>query len=50
MPLVERLPYNPDAIDIAAIQRRALLTAWHRKRDAEVREERPFWRSWLRRI
>jgi predicted GIY-YIG superfamily endonuclease len=47
MALVQRLPYNPDAIDIAAIQRREQLKIWHRQKPEELAERRPFWREWL---
>jgi hypothetical protein len=48
MALVQRLPHDPNAIDISAIQRREQLKIWHRQREAPV-ERRPFWRGWLKR-
>jgi hypothetical protein len=47
MALVQRLPHDPNAIDIAAIQRREQLKIWYRQKLSEVPEPRPFWRGWL---
>ena len=49
MALVQRLPHDPNAIDIAAIQRREQLKVWYRQKEALMIERRPFWREWLNR-
>lgn len=49
MALVQRLPHDPNAIDIAAIQRREQLKIWYRQRQQQPVEPRPFWREWLQR-
>ena len=49
MSLVQRVPYDPDAVDISAIQRREQLKIWNRRRQEPPSENKPFWRSWLAR-
>ena len=49
MALVQRLPHDPNAIDIAAIQRREQLKVWYRQKEAPAIERRPCWQGWLRR-
>lgn len=49
MALVQRLPHDPNAIDIAAIQRREQLKIWHRQRREQPVEQRSFWRELLQR-
>jgi len=48
MALVQRLPHDPNAIDIGAIQRRRILDIWYRQPAPAVTERRSFWRGWLR--
>jgi len=49
MALVQRLPHDPNAIDIAAIQRREQLKIWNRQRQERPDKRPPFWRAWLQR-
>lgn len=47
MALVERLPDDPDAIDIAAIQRREQREVWNRQQKVTQVKRPSFWRRWL---
>jgi len=47
MPLVQRVPHDPKAIDIAAIQRREQLKIWYRKHAGEAAAPQ---RSWWTRL
>ena len=47
MAFVQRLPLDPDAIDIGAIHRREQLKVWHRKREAPA-EQSLGWMAWLK--
>jgi len=48
MALVQRLPHDPNAVDIGAIQRRRILNIWYRQPAAPMAERRSFWRGLLR--
>jgi len=43
MALIQRLPHDPDAVDISTIQRREVLRIWRRQRALAARELRPAW-------
>lgn len=48
MALVERLPHDPDAIDISALQRQKALEIWHRRRELPKSDDRSvWWKGWL---
>jgi|KBSSwiS6_1023812.scaffolds.fasta_scaffold02012_9 hypothetical protein len=49
MPLVQRVPHDPQAIDIAAIQRREQLKIWYRERaSAPAEPQQPWWTRLLK--
>jgi len=50
MALVQRVPHDPNAIDIAAIQRREALRIWRCCQEAVVIERGPVWRRWFNRF
>jgi hypothetical protein len=48
MALVQRVAHDPNAIDIAAIQRQKSLEIWRRQREsAEGENRQPWWKQWL---
>lgn len=48
MALVQRLPHDPDAVDISLIQRRKALEIWHRRREKPTEMRPAWWKSLLR--
>jgi|GEM_PF-1040796 hypothetical protein len=46
MPLVQRLPYDPSAVDISAIHRRKQLEAW-RATHTPVKPKPERFRKWI---